>query len=45
MINSENEIKIIEINKEFKIINDYYKKLYLKNIDDEDNNENSSDDD
>ena len=43
--NSENEIKIIEINKEFKIINDYYKKLYLKNIDDEDNNENSSDDD
>ena len=42
--NSENEIKIIEINKEFKIINDYYKKLYLKNIDDEDNNENSSDD-
>ena len=42
--NSENEIKILEINKEFKIINDYYKKLYLKNIDDEDNNENSSDD-
>jgi len=41
--NSENEIKILEINKEFKIINDYYKKLYLKNID-EDNNENSSDD-
>ena len=43
--NSENELKILEINKEFKIINDYYKKLYLKNIDDEDNNENSSDDD
>ena len=42
--NSENELKILEINKEFKIINDYYKKLYLKNIDDEDNNENSSDD-
>ena len=38
--NSENELKILEINKEFKIINDYYKKLYLKN---NDNDENSSD--
>ena len=38
--NSENELKILEINKEFKIINDYYKKLYLKN---NVNDENSSD--
>ena len=38
--NSENELKILEINKEFKIINDYYKKLYLKN---NDNDEISSD--
>ena len=39
--NSENELKILEINKEFKIINDYYKKLYLKN--NNVNDENSSD--
>ena len=42
--NNENEIKILEINHEFKIINDYYKKLYLKNTD-ENNSENSSDED